>query len=134
MGSDWLETVSDWPSGAVDLYRMTAGKPPSRNALVSRMLQGLTELLADFRSAGFKHHHAEFVSANYLQGRTVAVADGKLSFSGKVVTVDPDGARVLKTETGARRIISGDVRVRPACPPVEHYWSTLATHGSSGPG
>ena len=114
MGSDWLEAVSDWPSGAVDLYRMTAGKPPSRNALASRMLEALTELLADFRSGGFKNHHAEFVSANYLQGRAVAVVDGKLSLSGKVVTVDPDGALVLQTETGTRRIISGDVSVRLA--------------------
>ena len=114
VGSDWLETISDRPGGAVDLYRMTAGRPPSRNVLASRLLEGLTELLVGFQSGGFKRHHAEFVSAHYLQGREVAVLDGELSVSGKVVTVDPDGALVLRTATGIRRIISGDVSVRPA--------------------
>jgi BirA family biotin operon repressor/biotin-[acetyl-CoA-carboxylase] ligase len=112
MGSDWLKVVSDWPSGATDLCQMTEGNPPLRNAFVCRMLEELVTLLSSYSSGGFKDYHAEFGSANYLQGREVAVLDGQRSFVGIVDTIDSDGALILQTETGGRRIISGDVSLR----------------------
>ena len=110
--ADWLEAVSDWPHGAVDLYRMTEGKQPSRNALASQIIQGLEGLLDGYPAHGFQAQHAEFLKANYLKGLTVAVSEGKKQVLGEVVDVDVDGALVVRTGLGNRRILSGEVNVR----------------------
>ena len=112
IATDWLEAASDWPHGAVDLYRMTEGKPPSRNALAARLIEGLAELLESYPARGFGRHHAEFLEANYLKGRRVSVYDGESRLSGEAVGVDTDGALVVQTGMGTRRILSGDVSVR----------------------
>mgnify|MGYP001482206291 FL=1 len=91
---------------------MTEGNPPLRNALVCRILEELVTLLSGYSSGGFKDYHAEFINANYLQGREVAVLDGQHSFVGRVDTIDSDGTLILQTETGSLRIISGDVSLR----------------------
>ena len=108
----WLQAVSDWQTGAVDLETMTGGCPPPRNALAGRLIDGLYGLVSTYGMGGFRAHHPEFEAANYLRGSHVAVTQGDRDFSGTVVSVAPDGALILRTASGTRRVLSGDVSVR----------------------
>ena len=113
MDADRLLSVSDWRRGAIDLQRMTAGRAPPRNALAARLIEGLYELSRKFSVRGFSEYRASFLEADYLRRRRVVVGDGPNPVFGRAVGVDADGALVLETETGTRRILSGDVSVRP---------------------
>lgn len=49
---------------------------------------------------------------SYTLGRQVTVKDGESTVSGRAVDIDRDGALILETESGARRIVCGDVITR----------------------
>lgn len=108
-----LRTVSDWHGGAIDLARMTAGRPPSRNELAARLIAGYCELFRTFEMGGFSVYHDSFLEADYLRRRRVVVTDGPKCVSGVATAVDAGGALIIETETGVQRIVSGDVSVRP---------------------
>lgn len=107
-----LEQVAGWPSGAVDLYAATAGRPPRRNVLAARMIEASARLLPHYRDHGFLRHHAEFTAVDYLRGRHVSVDAASEPISGVAVGVDVSGALLVDTGDGVRRVISGDVSVR----------------------
>ena len=113
MDAEDLCTVSDWRGGAVDLARMTAGRPPSRNELAARLIEGYLKLFRVFETSGFGGYLDAFLEADYLRRRHVVVTCGPNRVSGVVVAVDAGGALIIETETGTQRIVSGDVSVRP---------------------
>jgi BirA family biotin operon repressor/biotin-[acetyl-CoA-carboxylase] ligase len=98
-----LEQIAGWPSGAVDLYAATEGRPPSRNVLAARMIEASARLL---------QHHAAFSAVDYLRGRRVSVDAASHPISGTAVGVDGSGALLVDTGDGVRRVISGDVSVK----------------------
>ena len=69
-------------------------------------------MLDGYPAHGFQAQHAEFLKANYLKGLAVAVSEGEKQVLGEVVDVDVDGALVVRTGLGNRRILSGEVNVR----------------------
>ena len=48
-----LEQIAGWPSGAVDLYAATEGRPPSRNVLAARIIEASARLLPHYGDNGF---------------------------------------------------------------------------------
>ena len=107
-----LEQIAGWPSGAVDLYAATEGRPPSRNVLAARMIEASARLLPHYGDNGFLQHHAAFSAVDYLRGRRVSVDAASHPISGTAVGVDGSGALLVDTGDGVRRVISGDVSVK----------------------
>lgn len=98
------------PAGALAAVMPFA---PSRNLLAAALLDGLAVLLDEFARSGFAGLVAEWRARNALAGRRVAVlAEGAAPIEGRCSGVDADGALLLETATGLRRIVSGEVSLR----------------------
>ena len=88
---------------------------PSRNLLLAALLNALAAMLDEFERAGFGAFAAEWASRHAHAGQVVRIlADGAQTVEGRCVGVDADGALLLDTATGIRRIVSGDVSLKPA--------------------
>ena len=107
----YLKKICDWPEGAIDMNSMVK-RQFIKNELASRLIEDFFATLKSYGSFGFESHHEEFISAHYLNGREVVLSNGSSELSGTVVTVDLDGALVLKTGSSVRRVISGEVSLR----------------------
>jgi BirA family transcriptional regulator, biotin operon repressor / biotin---[acetyl-CoA-carboxylase] ligase len=110
-----LETVSDWPRGAVDLSQATGGAPPRRVVLAAALLADLGDLLESFSSLGAAALVREFADADELDGRHVSVRQHDAEWTGIARGIEPDGALIVEMADGARRrVVAGDVSVRVA--------------------
>lgn len=87
---------------------------PSRNLLLASLLDGLAAMLDEFARTGFAGLAEEWAARHAHAGQQVAVfaADGSC-LEGRCAGVDADGALLLETAAGLRRIHSGDVSLRP---------------------
>ena len=102
------------PGGATDLATMTDGRPPRRNDLAARLIEGYFAMFGTFEKLGFAAFRGLYREADYLRRRPVTVTDGPVRLEGTAEGVDSNGALILNTADGKRRIFSGDVTVRPA--------------------
>jgi BirA family biotin operon repressor/biotin-[acetyl-CoA-carboxylase] ligase len=96
---------------ALDLA--TLGAPPRRSALAAALIAELSSALAEFGARGMSAFAAEWQDADALAGRQVAVLHGGQSLEGRACGVDGDGALLLEVDGVPRRIVSGEVSVRP---------------------
>ena len=112
--SQILWNLGERPGSATDLATMTAGRPPRRNNLAARLIEGYFAMFGIFEESGFAAFRTLFGEADYLKRRPVTVTDGPFRLSGTANGVDSGGALILMTGDGKRRIFSGDVTVRPA--------------------
>jgi BirA family transcriptional regulator, biotin operon repressor / biotin---[acetyl-CoA-carboxylase] ligase len=100
---------------AIDLA--TLGEPPSRNDLAAALIGELALALEEFGERGLRAFAEEWREADTLDGRPVRVLLGGDTFDGLARGVDEDGALLLETGGSRRRIVSGEVSVRPAGAP-----------------
>jgi BirA family biotin operon repressor/biotin-[acetyl-CoA-carboxylase] ligase len=98
---------------AVDLESMLDA-PVDRNSLLAGLLVELDRALAVFAVDGFGPFRSEWESLHAHQGKavTLTLPDGR-SERGEARGVAEDGALVLETAAGTRRIHSGEVSLRP---------------------
>lgn len=96
---------------AVDLAAL--GEPPSRNALAAALIAELSIALVEYGARGMAAFADEWQGADALAGRTVAVLHGGRTLEGRARGVDEDGALLLEIDGVPRRIVSGEVSVRP---------------------
>jgi BirA family biotin operon repressor/biotin-[acetyl-CoA-carboxylase] ligase len=96
---------------AVDLA--TLGEPPPRNALAAALIAELSTALVEYGARGMSAFADEWRGADSLAGRTVAVLHGGQMLEGCARGVDDDGALLLEVDGAPRRIVSGEVSVRP---------------------
>jgi BirA family biotin operon repressor/biotin-[acetyl-CoA-carboxylase] ligase len=100
--------------GATDLASVMP-TPPSRNLLLARLLDELGSMLTKFARCGFSTFTAEWLSYHAYTGRTVHIlSDGLPPLQGRCAGVDNDGALLLETAAGVRRVVSGEVSLRVA--------------------
>ena len=99
--------------GADPIDLATLGAPPSRNALAAALITELSAALAEFGARGLAAFAQEWQEADALAGRPVAVLQGGQSLEGLARGVDADGALLLDVDGALRRILSGEVSVRP---------------------
>ena len=111
--NETLWNLGERPGSAIDLAMMTAGRPPPRNELAARLIEGCFEMFGTFERSGFEAYAVAFREADYLKRRPVTVSDGPNRLSGTAEGVDSNGALILMTGNGRRRIVTGDVTVRP---------------------
>ncbi len=97
-------------AGALDAVMPFA---PSRNLLLAELLKALSAMLTDFERTGFAGLVEEWLSHNAHAGeRVVILAEGAAPVEGRCAGVDADGALLLETTSGLRRIVSGEVSLR----------------------
>lgn len=107
-----LPSLSDWPRGAIDLATALGREPPARAVLAGALINGLAELFAGYAQDGFAAYRSEWRAADYLRGRSVQLADAAGPSSGTAAGIDADGALLVETAAGERRVVAGDVSVR----------------------
>jgi len=107
-----LPSLSDWPRGAIDLKTALGVEPPPRAVLAGALVNELAMLLADYPTQGFAAYRSEWRSADFLRGRSVHLEEPSGRLLGTALGIDADGALLIETESGRRRVVAGDVSVR----------------------
>ena len=89
--------------------------PPPASRLLACLLRHLLALLDVFAAQGFAPLRADWLQRHAYQGRNVyLLSDYAAPLAARCVGVDDDGALLLDSGTGAQRVISGEVSLRPA--------------------
>ncbi len=96
---------------AVDLASL--GNAPLRNDAAAVLIAELTQALLEFGARGMTAFADEWQGADALAGRPVRVHHGGQFLDGLARGVDADGALLLEIDGASRRIMSGEVSVRP---------------------
>ncbi|MCB1960807.1 MAG: biotin--[acetyl-CoA-carboxylase] ligase [Rhodocyclaceae bacterium] len=86
--------------------------PPEREQLLAALLRSQRALFATYASAGFPAFVGAWNQRNAHAGLPVRVSDDHAELSGICLGVDTDGALLLRTEAGERRVLAGDVSLR----------------------
>ena len=107
-----LPSLSDWPRGAIDLKTALGREPPPRAVLAGALVNELAALLADYPTQGFAAYRSEWRSADFLRGRSVHLDEPTGRLLGTALGIDAEGALLIETESGRRRVVAGDVSVR----------------------
>jgi BirA family biotin operon repressor/biotin-[acetyl-CoA-carboxylase] ligase len=106
-----IASALDAAAGALDEVMPFA---PSRNLLLAGLLDGLAVMLDEFARTGFAGLIEEWLARNAHAGQIVRVlGEDAAPIEGRCAGVDADGALLLETATGLRRIVSGEVSLRP---------------------
>ena len=96
---------------ALDLAAL--GMLPARNALAAALIAELSAALGEYGARGLAAFAGEWQQADALAGRPVAVVQAGQTLEGRARGVDADGALLLDVDGVPRRIVSGEVSVRP---------------------
>ncbi|MDR2240392.1 MAG: biotin--[acetyl-CoA-carboxylase] ligase [Zoogloeaceae bacterium] len=109
-----IAAAVDTPAGAIEAVMPFA---PSRNLLLAALLDSLAGMLDEFMRGGFAVLREEWMARNVHADQRVAVfAEAAAPVEGRCAGVDADGALLLETERGVRRILSGEVSLKPLGP------------------
>lgn len=85
-----------------------------RNQLLGTLLNALARLLEQFAISGFAPFAARWNALHVFAGQMVQIQDqGKVLLEGQALGVDEEGYLLLNTPAGVRRVVSGDVSLRP---------------------
>ena len=96
---------------AMDLASL--GTLPARSELAALLIAELAQALVEFGARGLAAFADEWSRADTLAGCPVRVLQGGQALEGVARGVDGDGALLLEVAGTRRRILSGEVSVRP---------------------
>ncbi len=105
--------IPDQP-GVTDLRRELGATLPSREALLAALLAELNRLLYTYAQAGFSALRGAWQQRNAFADLPVRISGEGDAVVGTCRGVDEDGALLVLTEAGTRRILSGEVSLRAA--------------------
>ncbi len=97
-----------WKNGVADLGE-ALDRLPSRPELTAAVIESLIETMARFDREGFAPFRAVWPGFDWLQGRAVVTEEPGAEVHGEACGVGEDGALLLKTPDGVRRVMSGSV-------------------------
>lgn len=92
------------------------GRAPDRNALLCLVLAHLDRVLHHFDATGFAGLRPDWEALHAYQDREVRMTGLHGDVHGRVLGVDADGALLLETPGGVRRMLSGEVSLRESSP------------------
>jgi BirA family biotin operon repressor/biotin-[acetyl-CoA-carboxylase] ligase len=98
----------DWAHAAVDLKSISAN-PPSRDKLAGAIVEHLYATIVQFEELGFDSFVDEWRQQDWLLGRVITVDMPDRQITGVAAGVDSDGALLVDTKDGQRRVISGSI-------------------------
>lgn len=106
-----------WASKITDLKECVDGLP-SNAPIVAGLLQCIMATFLRFERHGFAAFHEAWKDYDWLKGRNVSVSQGEETVEGRANGVDADGALLIETGEGARRVLTGSVTIvdTPAAP------------------
>lgn len=99
-----------WASQVVDL-KQCVDWLPSRPALAAGILQCVIATVTRFECDGFAAFHAAWQDCDWLRGKQVRIAQAEDEVRGEASGIAEDGALLVQTAEGLRRIITGSVAV-----------------------
>ncbi len=100
------------PTDAADLQSVMQ-TAPSRNLLLANLLRELDAMLSTFARTGFPAFIDAWLSRHAYSGCHVRIlAEGAAPLEGRCRDIDVDGALLLDTGAGLRRVVSGEVSLR----------------------
>jgi len=94
--------------------RIATGRRCDRIAIAATLFNRLDSRYMEAEAHGFAVMRADYEKYFALAGKTVTVSDGTTRVSGCVTGVDAEGALMLETDSGPRRILAGEVSVAGA--------------------
>lgn len=86
----------DW----VDLEKILGTARPSRNALVSQILNELVSILADYEKTGIQPYLEEWRRWDCVCGKQVRLDTGNSEVRGKVLGITDEGLLIIRDQTG----------------------------------
>lgn len=101
-------------TAVTDLRHALDGPLPSRAALLAAVLKELHALLGTYAAAGFGALRGAWQQRNAYAELPVTISGEAEPLAGICAGVDEDGALLLRTADGTRRVLAGDVSLRPA--------------------
>jgi BirA family biotin operon repressor/biotin-[acetyl-CoA-carboxylase] ligase len=111
-GINLAAPADGWPSDidkpATDMASISASRI-SKTALAAAILNALDHWYAVYLKDGFAPVHRVWWQAHAASGAKVSVYDGRNYIVGIASALDNDGALLLETASGIRRIIAGDL-------------------------
>ena len=93
---------------------LLAGHSLDRRQLLADILQEMEALSMSVQAQGFTPVLDEWRRLSLTLGQEVRVIGVNETFTGRAVDIDADGALLVDTEAGRRRVIAADVSIRPA--------------------
>ena len=108
--------TADFPPEVVEIatsLSIMKGEHLPRVKLLQAVLTAMEELYLDVLQNGFVSVLDEWRQYSVTLGQEVRVLGIHESFVGKAVDIDEDGALLVDTEHGRRRVLAGDVSIRP---------------------
>jgi BirA family biotin operon repressor/biotin-[acetyl-CoA-carboxylase] ligase len=105
-------TIPGQESGVTDLAREMEN-PPMREALLAAILTELHPMLTTYASAGFGLLRSAWQRRNAFAGLPVQVTGEGPEAVGLCLGVDADGALLVRSDDGVRRVLAGEVSLRP---------------------
>ncbi len=115
MGINVNIAQSDFPSELRDIgvsLATAAGHEVSRVDVLQALLVELEDVYAQVMREGFSPLLAAWRELSVTLGQMVTVSGVKEEFVGLAQDIDEDGALLVKTENGLRRVLAGDVSIR----------------------
>lgn len=105
--------IPDQP-GVTDLRRELGAPVPSREVLLAALLAEMHRLLDTYAQAGFAALRGAWQQHNAFADLPVRISGEGDAIIGTCRGVDEDGALLVQTDAGTRRILSGEVSLRAA--------------------
>ena len=97
--------------------RIATGRHCDRIAIAAALFNRLDSRYMEAESNGFAAMRSEYEKYSALTGKKVAVIESAARISGIVTGVGDDGALILETASGQRRVRAGEVSVEGAYEP-----------------
>ena len=94
---------------------MMKGEPLPRVKFFQAVLRAMDDLYAQVQAQGFAPVLQEWRKYSITLGqevKVIGVRDGEIYF-GKATDIDEDGALLVDTEEGRKKVLAGDVSIRP---------------------
>jgi len=105
--------ASDLPHDAkvpASSLRLESGDLMDCDALFKSLMFALQNRYESYANGRWPDLRREFESRDVLQGRLVRVESERETYHGRAIGIDEDGVLEVRTESGVRRVVAGDVK------------------------
>ena len=74
-------------------------------------MKKLEQAFKEFRNSGILPWLEKWRKMSCFVGSSASIVEGKTSITGKILGIENDGSLLFETESGVRRIYSGDLEI-----------------------